>query len=96
MVDPNQEFQVTDVVVGKVQPFRRLIVAGVSEPYCLVHYERGGRAHSWLIALFKLSNDQAKLVWVSILRPGRNLDFGELMNTVESGGLPDDTGHLYW
>jgi hypothetical protein len=31
---------------------RRLVAAGCSVDHCLVYYERGGSAHTWLVALF--------------------------------------------
>jgi hypothetical protein len=96
IVDSKADFQVTDVVVGKLLPTRRFIVAGISEKYCLVHYERGGIAHSWLIALFILSKDKAKLVWVSMVPGGGKLSFSKLKAAVESGDLRDQPGHTYW
>jgi len=96
LVDPKEDFQVTDVAVGKLLPSRRLIVAGISEKYCLVHYERGGIAHTWLVALFVLSKDKAKLAWVSMIPSGRKLSFHELKVEVESGNLRNQPGHPYW
>ena len=86
IVDPGKAFQVTDVGSDK-GPSRRLVVAGVAEEYCLVHYEQGGIVHLWMVALFKLSNGKAKRVWVSRVEPGRNLNLLELKAVVESGKL---------
>jgi hypothetical protein len=96
MANPKADFQETDVVMGKQLPTRRLIVAGVSEKYCLVHYERGGRGHSWLIALFTLSKEKMGLVWVSTLSSKTRLSLRELKSVVESGHLHDQPGHTYW
>jgi len=52
IADPGAEFQVTDVINSKL-PLRRLVAAGCSiDNHCLVYYERGGRTHSWHVALF--------------------------------------------
>jgi hypothetical protein len=96
IVDPKEDFQVTDVVVGKLRPTRRLVVAGISEKYCLLYYERGGIAHVWLIALFVLSKNKAKLAWVSMAPARGILGLSDLKTTVESGDLKDQPGHNYW
>ena len=86
IVDPGKAFQITDVGSPN-EPSQRLVVAGVAEKYCLVHYEQGGIVHLWMVALFKLSNDKAKRVWVSKVEPGRNLNLLELKAVIESGKL---------
>lgn len=96
IVDPKADFQVTDVVVGKILPARRLIVGGIAQKYCLVHYERGGLAHTWVFALFKLSKGKARLEWVSVMPARVNLGLRELKTVVESGDLRDQPGHTYW
>jgi len=53
IADPGAEFQGTTVVADPKLPTRRLIAAGCSKDYhCLVYYERGGRDHTWHVALF--------------------------------------------
>lgn len=52
IADPGAEFQGTDVVVNPTLPIRRLVTAGCSTDHCLVHYERGGSAHTYHVALF--------------------------------------------
>jgi hypothetical protein len=43
MANPGQKFQVTDFVVDRTLPWRRLAFAGVQDDKWFVHYERGGR-----------------------------------------------------
>ena len=50
IAEPGAQFQVTDVVVDPKLPTRRLVAAGCSTDHCLVYYERGGIAHTWLVA----------------------------------------------
>jgi hypothetical protein len=53
IADPGAEFQLTDAKVNPTLPTRRLVAAGcAADHHCLVYYERGGRSHTWLVALF--------------------------------------------
>src|SRR5512145_525502 len=52
IADPDADFQATGVVRNPPLPTRRLVKAGCSTDHCLVHYERGGTAHTWHVALF--------------------------------------------
>jgi hypothetical protein len=52
IAETGAEFQVTDVIVDRLLPIRRLVAAGCSTDHCLVYYERGGIAHTWQVALF--------------------------------------------
>src|ERR1700722_9925728 len=47
LADPGQPFQVTDVIVDKRLPGRRLIAAYASADAWIVHYEAGGVAHTY-------------------------------------------------
>jgi len=52
IADPGAPFQATDDIRDPTLPIRRLTVAGCSQDHCLVYYERGGIAHTRLVALF--------------------------------------------
>jgi hypothetical protein len=52
IADPGAPFQVSDAVSNPKLPTRRLVAAGCSTDHCLVHYERGGPARTFRIALF--------------------------------------------
>ena len=63
MAEPGEKFQVGDVVFFHL-PWRRLVFGGVSSNRCLVHYERGGRGHSYYAVLFGISPDgKATFLW---------------------------------
>jgi hypothetical protein len=94
LAEPGESFQSTDVVRGKRLPSRRLIFAGISERYSIVHYERGGIAHSFLVAVVELSNGKANVVWVS--NAGHMADLRELKTTLEAGKLPNELGRTAW
>lgn len=67
MAEPGQRFQWSDVITHPRLPWRRLIFVGVSKDACIVAYEHGGYAPSRKVALFRLVNGQARLVWVAAL-----------------------------
>lgn len=94
LADPGQEFQSTDVIRGRPLPLRRLIVAGASQRYYVVHYERGGIGRSWLLALFELSDGKASVRWVS--NTGRMSDLQELKTVLESRQLSNELGRTAW
>jgi hypothetical protein len=52
LADPGQKYQVTDVVVDRNLPFRRLVFAGVKDDKWFIHYERGGRGHGYYVLVF--------------------------------------------
>jgi hypothetical protein len=73
MAEPGARFQATDLMVMPRLPPRRLTAAGCSADHCLVYYERGGYAHVYYAALFKVSTD------------GTRFEFGG----PAASGLPD-------
>ncbi|MGH9888134.1 MAG: hypothetical protein ACREBE_21555 [bacterium] len=56
-------FQVTDVIMDPTLPGHRLINAGVSAKYAVVHYESGGVAHSRHVLVFATEGDATTIVW---------------------------------
>jgi hypothetical protein len=63
MAEPGQNFQVGDVVLFHL-PWRRLVFGGFSAQRCFIHYEKGGRGHSYYAVLFGLSRDgKATFLW---------------------------------
>ena len=64
LADPGQKFRDTDRSDSKL-PQRRLLVAGVSPQYCIVHYERGGFAHGYVVVLFSITNEKVDPLWTA-------------------------------
>src|SRR5712691_3461407 len=62
MSNPGGRFAAGDVSVFDT-PRRRLVFGGISDRYCLVHYEYGGIAHGYRTALFDLSGSPSKPLW---------------------------------
>lgn len=63
MADPRRDFQVTDVITHEGLPSRRLIFAGISNRECFVHYERGGRGHSYYVVVLSTEPSKARFIW---------------------------------
>jgi hypothetical protein len=84
MADPNEDFQATDVISMPGMPRKRLIFAGVSGDKCFVHFEAGGIAHSYEVALFRLSQVNAiEPIWAGYCGEAKNLT--DLRYQIEHG-----------
>jgi hypothetical protein len=93
LADPGGQFRATDVGARSI-PDRRLIVAGVSDRYVLVHYEGGGISYFLGIALFERATEKAEIVWVSGCP--RATDLSQLKTLLESGSLKNRLGEMAW
>jgi hypothetical protein len=86
IAEPGAEFQITDVVGRPKLPIRRLVAAGCSMDHCLVHYERGGNAHTWHVALFYWTPAATRFEWGGIASGGL-ATIGDVRNAVLSGAI---------
>jgi hypothetical protein len=95
LANPGQKYQVTDVVVDRKLPFRRLVFAGVKDHNWLVHYERGGRGHGYYLLVFKVDpHGDAHFVWGGSGPNGaKNLE--QLRKMVAAGQFSDEENY-YW
>ena len=84
IAEPGAEFQVTDVIVYPKLPIRRLVAAGCTIDYCLVYYERGGRAHTWHVALFHWTPAATRFEWGGTA-PGGLATIDDVRNAILSG-----------
>ena len=86
MADAGQDFERTDVVMGKPLPFRRLVLAAVNAQYCLVYFEQGGIGYSERVMLFHLQNGRAAMRWSAYLPSEKALrTFPALCAAIKSG-----------
>lgn len=90
MSNPGGSFDSTDVVILPGTPTRRLVFGGISDRFCLVHYEYGGIAHGYMTALFALSGNQSIPLWAhsggrydSLDQFAKETGRGELTNEVD-------------
>ena len=86
IAEPGAEFQVTDVIVNPKLPIRRLVAAGCTIEDCLVYYERGGRAHTWHVALFHWTPEATRLEWGGTA-PGGLATIDDVRNAILSGKI---------
>ncbi len=95
LANPGQKYQVTDVVVERGLPRRRLVFAGVRGDEWLVHYELGGIGHSYCVLLFKVkSQNHVQFVWGGVgFHGAKNLD--QLRKMVAAGQFSDEMQN-YW
>jgi len=74
LAEPGQKWNATDVITDPTLPGKRFILAAVGGGYYVVHYERGGIAHTFHILVAKLTKDDAKpkLLWRAVGGPFKN------------------------
>ena len=85
MAEPGQRFQADDMLTSPALPSRRLIFVALSRDLCVVAYEHGGFAHEQRVALFRLTDGRAALVWLGDL-PGRLSDLADVKKSVQQDG----------
>jgi hypothetical protein len=84
IAEPGADFQSTAAVANPKLPIRRLVAAGCSTDHCLVYYERGGSAHTWLVALFHWTPAATLFEWGGHARGGL-ATIDEVRNAMLSG-----------
>jgi len=96
LAEPGQKWEATDVITDAALPRKRLIWAATDGEHYVVHYERGGRAHSFhvLVTTFKKENyAKPKDRWRGV---GDKLkDFPAFLDALLSGKLDDRPGHAH-
>jgi hypothetical protein len=89
LAEPGQKWNATDAVMDPTLPGKRLIWAVVGGEYYVVHYERGGIAHSFHILVATLTKDAAKskVVWRAVGGPFK--DYAAFVGAMRAGKLDD-------
>ena len=89
LADPGQNWNATDAITDPTLPWKRLIWAAVGGDYYVVHYERGGIAHSFHVLVAKLpkGDGKPKIIWQAA---GRQLkDYSAFLDALRNGKLND-------
>jgi hypothetical protein len=89
MAEPSADWQATDLIRKPGLPRRRLGKVAQSESFCILSYELDGRAHSYHVAVFRLSSDGATLVWRAVLGQAV-IDPAALLKAIDDGKVDDD------
>ena len=89
MADPGQKWNATDAITDPTLPAKRLIWAAVGGDYYVVHYERGGIAHTFHVLVARLAKNDAKpkVVWRAIGSPLK--DYPAFIEALQNGKLDD-------
>lgn len=89
LAEPGGKWNATDVVMDTTLPGKRLIWAAVGGDYYVVHYERGGIAHTFHILVAKLAKNDTKpkSVWKAIGGPFK--DYAAFLDALRTGKLDD-------
>jgi len=89
LAEPGQKWEATDVISDPTLPRKRLIWGATDGENYVVHYERGGRAHSFhvLVASFKKGDTKPKQTWRGI--GDRLKDYSAFLDALRSGKLDD-------
>jgi hypothetical protein len=94
LANPGEKYQVTDVVIDRSLPFRRLVFAGRRDGDWLVYYERGGRGHGYYVLVFKVDpHGDAHFIWGGS-GPNGAKNLGHLRKMVAAGHFSDEGS--YW
>jgi len=95
MADPGQKWNATDAIIDPSLPGKRLIWAAVGREYYVVHYERGGIAHSFHILVAKLTKPGAKaeVIWRAVGGPITN--YAAFVDVLRTGKLDDRMDYAY-
>ena len=86
IAEPGARFQLTGTNVTPGLPIRRLVAGGCSTDHCLVHYERGGTAHTWHVALFHWTPAATRFEWGGIA-PGKLATIDDIRKAILSGAI---------
>ena len=89
LADPGENWNATDAISDPTLPGKRLVWAAVGGDYYVVHYERGGIAHTFHILVAKLTNNDSKpkLVWNAMGGPFK--DYAAFLAALQKGKLDD-------
>ena len=89
LAEPGQKWNATDAIIDPTLPSKRLIWAAISGDYNVVHYERGGIAHTYHILVGNLANNDAKpkVAWHAVGGPFKN--YAAFLDALRSGKLND-------
>lgn len=89
LAEPGQKWEVTDVITDDKLPTKRLIWAVTDGDYYVVHYERGGYAHSFhfLVARLKPGESKPSFIWRGV--GGQLKDYAAFLEALRSQKIED-------
>jgi len=95
LADPGQKWEITDVITDDKLPRKRLVWAVTDGDYYIVHYERGGYAHSYHFLVAKLKAGEVKPSFIWYGAGGQLKDFRSFLDAVASNKLDDTLDYAH-
>jgi hypothetical protein len=95
LAEPGQKWEATDLIRDPSLPRKRLIWAAIGGEYYVVHYERGGRGHSFhvLVATLAKGDSKPKVIWRGV--GGHLKDYSAFLSALRTGKLDDKLDHAH-
>jgi hypothetical protein len=93
LAGPGEKWEPTDVVTDGALPTKRLIWAATDGDYYVVHYERGGRGHSYHVLVAKLENVHGLVLWRGVGGPFN--DYPAFLKALQDGAHDDRLDYAY-
>jgi hypothetical protein len=89
LAESGQKWNANDSITDPALPGKRLIWGAIGGEYYVVHYERGGIAHTYHILIAKLSKTDVKpkIVWRAVRGPFK--DYATFLDALQKGNLDD-------
>jgi hypothetical protein len=95
LAEAGQKWEATDAIMDDKLPTKRLVWAVTDGNYYVVHYERGGRGHSFHVLVAKLKTGESKpsFIWRGV--GGQLKDFRAFLEAVASNKLDDRADYAH-
>jgi len=94
MADIGGQWEASDVITNDTLPRKRLIWAGVYRDYYLLHYESGGRGHSFHVLLAQTrAGARADVLWRAVGE--KYSDVAAFRKALTNNQLDDDPKFTY-
>jgi hypothetical protein len=97
LAEPGEKWNATDAISDPTLPAKRLIWTAIGGEYYVVHFERGGIAHTYHILVAKLANNdgEPKVVWRAVGGPFK--DYAAFVDALRGGKLDGRLGNSkFW
>jgi len=95
LAEPDGKWNATDSIINPSLPGKRLIWAAIGGDYYVVHYERGGIAHTFHVSVAKFTKNDTdtKLVWQPVGGPFK--DYLAFVAGLRNGKLDDRFDYVH-
>jgi hypothetical protein len=92
LAEPGGKWNATDAIIDSTLPGKRLIWAAIGDDYYVVHYERGGIAHTFRVLIAQLTKGATKANLVCRAIGGPFKDYAAFADALRAGRLDSRLG----